>query len=79
MAVQQYAGMEIAGPVGTIGEVREFLAAVEQYGATDDTIVDGYLGYRATGIPTPADGGATIVFLEEGPPRDEMPVEETAP
>lgn len=71
MAVQQIGGMEIAGPVGTLGEIRVFLAAVEAYGATDDTVIDGYLEYRATGMPTPADGGALLVFVEEGPSVEE--------
>lgn len=66
MAIEQFAGMQVTGPIGTVGEVREFLAAIEPYGVTDATVIDGYLEFRATGVPTPADGGATIVFVEEG-------------
>jgi hypothetical protein len=66
MAITQVAGMEISGPVGTVGDVRAFLAAIGEYEVSDETIIDGYLEFRATGIPTPAGGGASIVFTESG-------------
>jgi hypothetical protein len=64
MAITQAAGMEIGGPVASIADVRTFIAACEEYGVTDDTILDGYLEYRVAGIPAPAAGGASIMFVE---------------
>lgn len=65
MAIESMAGIQITGPIGTVGEAREFLAAIEPYGVTDDTVIDGYLEFRATGRPAPADGGALVLFVEE--------------
>jgi hypothetical protein len=65
VSIEKLAGMQITGPISTVGEAREFLAAIEPYGVTDDTILDGYLEFRAAGTPTPVEGGATIVFDEE--------------